>query len=61
VDSEKLQGVWRSQFQIWIGDILAGSDRRDEARAQYQKILCDPNAEPRFKKLAAESVAKLQK
>ncbi len=59
VDTEKLQGVWRSQFQMWTGDILAGSERRAEARAQYQKILSDPDAEPRFKKLAADSLAKL--
>jgi predicted negative regulator of RcsB-dependent stress response len=55
----KLQGVWRSQFQLWIGDILAGAGRQTEARAQYQKIENDPAAEIRFKKLATENLAKL--
>jgi tetratricopeptide (TPR) repeat protein len=59
VDVGKLQGVWRSQFQLWIGDILAGAGRQTEARAQYQKIENDPAAEIRFKKLATENLAKL--
>jgi tetratricopeptide (TPR) repeat protein len=59
VDSEKLQGVWRSQFQMWTGDILAVSDRRAEARTQYQKVLSDPNADSRFKKLAEESLTRI--
>jgi hypothetical protein len=59
VDVEKLQGVWRTQFQLWNGDIFADGGRHAEARALYQKIEADPAAEARFKKLAAENLAKL--
>jgi hypothetical protein len=59
VDVEKLKGVWRSQFQLWTGDILAGAGRQAEAREQYQRIQTDPAADARFKKLASENLAKL--
>jgi hypothetical protein len=59
VDVEKIKGVWRSQFQLWTGDILAGAGRQAEAREQYQRIQSDPAADARLKKLAAENLAKL--
>ncbi len=59
VDLEKLQGVWLSQFQLWNADTLAAAARPAEARAMYQRLLADTNAEERFKKLASERISKL--
>jgi tetratricopeptide (TPR) repeat protein len=59
VDIEKLQGVWRSQFQLWTGDTLAAAGRPAEARASYRRLLADTTAEERLKKLAAEKISTL--
>jgi predicted negative regulator of RcsB-dependent stress response len=59
VEIEKLQGVWRSQFQLWTGDTLAAAGRHAAARAGYQRILAETTAEERFKKMASEKISKL--
>jgi tetratricopeptide (TPR) repeat protein len=59
VDAEKLQGIWRSQFQLWTGDALAVAGRHAEARGSYQRLLADTAADARLKKLATEKLGKL--
>ena len=58
VDPEKLQGFWRSQFQLWQGDALKAAGRNEEAQAAYQALISDETADPRLRKLAEEKITR---
>jgi len=54
--SAKLQGFWRTQFQIWQADTLQAAGRKDEALAAYQVIISDAAADPRLRAFAGRKI-----
>lgn len=61
VDSEKLQGTWRTQFPLWQAGILETAGRGNEAVTVYRTIASDPSSDARFRKVAEEKLAGLMK
>ena len=61
VEIDKLQGHWRGSMFIALAETLQAAGKKEEAFAMYKSIAGDDLVEPRFQKLAEETLGKQSK
>lgn len=60
VEIDKLSGYWRGSMLLAVGDTLRAAGRKDEAATTYKSVIADESTDPRLRKVAEDSLAKLR-
>ncbi len=60
VEIDQLRGYWRGSMLLAVGDTLRAAGRKEDAATTYNSVIADESTDPRLRKVAEDSLAKLR-